>query len=547
MGKVIYWLLGPKSGVLIFNEELVKLERALAPMMALIFHQDPSRRPSANDPITHANKAILSLQAESRGAPLRMQRLSILSLAKVNELIMALDPNDVDEEGHHKDPSAAVLLYSWNNPITSRLFKHLGYLAAYKVIVYGEPPAEMDTVQKLDAEFDRRELEYRWMFVLDRNNAVIDKNPYVYLENLFPGKLSIPYIKQPLATEEQQYTFVCKMAMEKAGDKVMVSSLAEFKTTGTGSLWHVNFNNVFIAGGSILAALQPSVKGAEKGGFFNSDIDVLLYGLTVDQVRVKVIQICEAIMRVVSGNPDFVAERSLDKKEPSWSSTRTPLTDKNMIIVKNLRSLIFIGEYPRRQIQIVFRTFPITSRNPNGVAISLCFPNILLPFLTVTHAFRFDIDSCCFGFDGHNVYALPRAIRAVTRRYSLVDMTRRSASYEYRLFKYSKGHFAVAIPPDVVNPSKVFFNRITEGDGLARLITLEQQVLLPKYHYKKSKKPAAWDRAEIIQADRIVEELEVADQDQSHYQIVKIPYGENWPLNRLLKFLAWFQGKYLSI
>ena len=50
----------------------------------------------------------------------------------------------------------------------------------------------------------------------------------------------------------------------------------------------------------------------------------------------------------------------------------------------------------------------------------------------------FDIDSCTVGYDGEKVWALPRAHRALTKRYNLVDLTRRSLTYEIRLFKYSK-------------------------------------------------------------------------------------------------------------
>lgn len=42
------------------------------------------------------------------------------------------------------------------------------------------------------------------------------------------------------------------------------------------------------------------------------------------------------------------------------------------------------------------------------------------------------------GFDGQKVWALPRCHRAITRQYQIIDMSRRSMSYEYRLLKYSK-------------------------------------------------------------------------------------------------------------
>lgn len=50
----------------------------------------------------------------------------------------------------------------------------------------------------------------------------------------------------------------------------------------------------------------------------------------------------------------------------------------------------------------------------------------------------FDVDSCCVGFDGVKVYALPRAATEIKARANTVDMTRRSYSYEHRLIKYAK-------------------------------------------------------------------------------------------------------------
>ena len=40
----------------------------------------------------------------------------------------------------------------------------------------------------------------------------------------------------------------------------------------------------------------------------------------------------------------------------------------------------------------------------------------------------FDIDCVCVGFDGTNVWALPRFHRALTRQYNLADPKRRSTT-----------------------------------------------------------------------------------------------------------------------
>lgn len=48
----------------------------------------------------------------------------------------------------------------------------------------------------------------------------------------------------------------------------------------------------------------------------------------------------------------------------------------------------------------------------------------------------FDIDCCSVGFDGSKVYAIPRSRRAINYHMNLTDMSRRSLTYETRLFKY---------------------------------------------------------------------------------------------------------------
>jgi hypothetical protein len=58
----------------------------------------------------------------------------------------------------------------------------------------------------------------------------------------------------------------------------------------------------------------------------------------------------------------------------------------------------------------------------------------------------FDVDSCCCGFDGSRAFVLPRTQRAINKEFNLVDMSRRSLTYETRLFKYSQRGFAVGIP-----------------------------------------------------------------------------------------------------
>jgi hypothetical protein len=128
-------------------------------------------------------------------------------------------------------------------------------------------------------------------------------------------------------------------------------------------------------------------------------------------------------------------------------------------------------------------------------------------------------------------------------------MTRRSASYEHRLFKYAKRGFSIGIPKNklAVNTSQIITNRITRGNGLARLISLQAHSLLPRYHARKFRDDEIKKtRAELIQADRRAEVLGAITRETrafTHYQVIKIPYGAQWDLQRIYTFVAGFVSK----
>jgi hypothetical protein len=89
----------------------------------------------------------------------------------------------------------------------------------------------------------------------------------------------------------------------------------------------------------------------------------------------------------------------------------------------------------------------------------------------------FDLDCVTVGFDGRNVWCLPRCHRALTRQYNLVDLTRRSTTYESRLMKYSTRGFEVAVPG--LRLKDVDWGALSKSahnstKGLMRLLKLEQ-------------------------------------------------------------------------
>ena len=145
------------------------------------------------------------------------------------------------------------------------------------------------------------------------------------------------------------------------------------------------------------------------------DIDLFLYGLNMEEAVEKIKQIHEAITE---------------------TSRRPPL------VVINGHAVTFYREFPHRSIQVVSRLY----KSPSEVLLG------------------FDVDSCCVGFDGEKVFVAPRTIRAFNTRCNVVDMSRRSLTYESRLFKYAKRNFAVVVPNierSEVNPG--LFDMLSKG------------------------------------------------------------------------------------
>ena len=202
-----------------------------------------------------------------------------------------------------------------------------------------------------------------------------------------------------------------------------------FEEFTQGQLKGMDWSNVFVAGGCVLACMMK--EDERISSFKGSDIDLFFYGMSDEQARNKL----RHILDVVTLN-------------------RSATNDNAPEIVRTPHAVTIVGSYPFRHIQIVLRMYV----NPAQVIIG------------------FDVDSCSVGFDGSHVFATPRARRSLNKRYNLVDMTRRSLTYEVRLHKYAKRGFAVMVPGlrfDRVSPD-VRTVGMKAKQGLARLLALDE-------------------------------------------------------------------------
>lgn len=108
----------------------------------------------------------------------------------------------------------------------------------------------------------------------------------------------------------------------------------------------LDWNNIFVAGGSVLGCLMPGFIGKSNwmsrgrdigcNGFGDTDLDLFLYGMTVEQARAKI----EHIISVVSKN------------------------SKSKKILQTKFAVTIFGVSPYRSVQIILRLYKSPAEGP---------------------------------------------------------------------------------------------------------------------------------------------------------------------------------------
>ena len=132
----------------------------------------------------------------------------------------------------------------------------------------------------------------------------------------------------------------------------------------------LDWANVFVAGGITLGALlsvdNPSATSSDPNQWTDSDIDIYIYGLEPLAAKEKI--------RHISS----VFQSNLPQGH-------------TIMVVRNSRTITLISQYPTRRLQIVLKKV----QSPREVLLN------------------FDLDICSMGYDGSEVWMLPRAARAL--------------------------------------------------------------------------------------------------------------------------------------
>ncbi|KAG8831072.1 hypothetical protein FRC17_003737 [Serendipita sp. 399] len=175
--------------------------------------------------------------------------------------------------------------------------------------------------------------------------------------------------------------------------------------------------NIFVAGGLVLGALlcvdaREAINKPQQ--WESSDVDIYIYGLTPSQANAKIRHLYD------------IFKRNLPATAP-------------ILVVRNSKTITFMSNYPRRRFQIILKF----CSSPAEVLLN------------------FDLDICAVGYDGAQVYMLPRAARALETGYNVftMDMVQghylgtRRASQEQRLVYARKG-YGIRILPSYITALK---------------------------------------------------------------------------------------------
>ncbi|GAP82928.2 putative ankyrin repeat protein [Rosellinia necatrix] len=364
------------------------------------------------------------------------------------------------------------------------------------------------------------EAKLREMYAQERNNPILD-DPYLNVLPVFTK--DTPAIRTrardlDAETQHQKDKYIMPLPSDKRrlnGSPAVVESLKEFRHNfgvfSESSLSDMDWNNVVAAGSSVVNCILPVPPEYKKSKralrqYYHekfcpaSDVDLFLYGLNEEEAVQKIKDIETRIRDAIL-------------------SEVTVVRTKNAITISNT--------LPAISRHIVLRVYKSVSEILTG----------------------FDIDCSGAAYDGSQVYTTPRALASYITQINLIDLSRRSPSYENRLSKYSHRNFEVYWPEldrSRVDPT-IFERSFQRTLGLARLLVLERLPTTNAREQYLKKRREERGRPELV--NRFQHRLygnikdnhedEVADwvdeNDVSNYHTFTVPYGEKFHAKRIEK------------
>eukprot|EP00697_Spironema_sp_BW2_P015776 gnl/Spiro4/6750_TR3486_c0_g1_i1.p1 gnl/Spiro4/6750_TR3486_c0_g1~~gnl/Spiro4/6750_TR3486_c0_g1_i1.p1 ORF type:complete len:1979 (+),score=693.93 gnl/Spiro4/6750_TR3486_c0_g1_i1:115-5937(+) len=361
------------------------------------------------------------------------------------------------------------------------------------------------------------ENELRGKFATDRGSPALE-NPYVNLlpvhQNMdvfkfaqqYPEEAAVPKV-MPLAKRQPVGT-PCVVSADEFRNNLDIFTESQFKK--------LNWDHIFMAGGSVLAALMPIPppynesdqtrrKYYHEVSYRSSDVDLFIYGLDEEAANKKLMEVYFAICEAIPFKP--------------------------AIAFRSEHAVTIVSEFPYRHIQIILRLY----KSPAEILMG------------------FDVDSCSVGYDGTNVWMTPRCHCALVSQCNTIDISRRSPSYEVRLSKYSMRGFEVAVPNldrNRIDP-QVFERRFDKIRGLAKLLLLEKLATPEARVQFKAQQRLERGRPQfekhgsfmqqvvaVFQADPYLKErMDYDEIEISDYSCVFLPWGPKWNAEKVRRLM----------
>ncbi|OJD16461.1 hypothetical protein AJ78_03360 [Emergomyces pasteurianus Ep9510] len=372
------------------------------------------------------------------------------------------------------------------------------------------------------APFKAYESKLREIFAREPNHKAIE-NPNVnvvpvYIQRNVDVKVKARDLLKESGVDAEKYILPLGPELRKENGTIAVvpafdQFVENFRVFSESSLVDMDWSNVVVAGSAVTTCLLPvpakfsSSRKAQREYYHekiapSSDVDLFIYGLDEKQAIDKIKQIEKCIR-------DSILEE--------------------VSVIRTKNALTIVSKYPTRHIQIVLRLYKSVSEILTG----------------------FDVDCACTAFDGHQVWASPRAIAAFATQTNSVDLTRRSPSYENRFAKYAHRGFEVywpALDRSKLDPT-IFERSFNHVVGLARLMVMEKlptqfsrEKYLDQRREERDRAPSSHRmhyrnvaNLKEVQPEDVAEWVE--QEDVSNYHTFTIPYGPKYTAKKIEKLI----------
>ena len=353
------------------------------------------------------------------------------------------------------------------------------------------------------------------------------------MEQSMPKILTRHRMRGPVFDASAKHPFGVQYDPDTQGEYCIVEPeqfKANFASLTNNIFSGLDTKNLLFVGDLVLGALLRNPEGSYAGSDVNianlyrdADVEIAIYGLEGEAANKKISEILFALQSATKSSAE---------------------------ILRTHDEIIILGQFPIRNIRIPIRFF-------KGPAEAI---------------FSRDVDCSCVGFDGSSVWALPRAQRAITKRYNLADLELQHVGYEVNLYKWAKRGFAVAVPGfqhHLVTPH-LFQQKPWQVTGLAKLLLFEEemnakytpptapgQILpcepwMPKYQRFPvySRDEFSMMRIHEFQAKQKKtypnEKEDIDALEVDHHSNLFVPWGPQWRVSRVKKHLQYANSQFFQ-